>query len=125
MGPSPIGKVQAVANQKGGVGPQASLTYSCGVDPDTLERSMHEVLLGRATAADVGGADGPAELRLLTSRDGVTWSDESVDELLGEPATAVARVTVTADRAVVMAVPRQERRDGEHLRQVALVATAR
>jgi chromosome partitioning protein len=71
-------KVLAVANQKGGVGkttsvhtlgeaaaeqgqrvllvdldPQACLTYSCGVDPDDIDRSLHEVLLGRAKAADV------------------------------------------------------------------------
>jgi chromosome partitioning protein len=71
-------KVLAVANQKGGVGkttsvhtlgeaaaeqgqrvllvdldPQACLTYSCGVDPDDIDRSLHEVLLGRAQAADV------------------------------------------------------------------------
>jgi chromosome partitioning protein len=73
-----VGRVIAVANQKGGVGktttvhslgaalaergrrvllvdldPQACLTYSCGVDPDGLGRSLHEVLLGRARATDV------------------------------------------------------------------------
>lgn len=32
--------------------PQASLTWSCGVDPDAIERSMHEVLLRRCKAAD-------------------------------------------------------------------------
>ena len=68
----------AVANQKGGVAktttthalgvalaelgqrvllvdldPQACLTYSCGVDPDSLERSLNDVLAGRAEAAEV------------------------------------------------------------------------
>jgi chromosome partitioning protein len=67
----------AVANQKGGVAktttvhslgvalgergmrtllvdldPQACLTWSMGTDPDTLERSLHDVLLGRADATD-------------------------------------------------------------------------
>ena len=68
----------AVANQKGGVAktttslslgsaladkdlrvllvdldPQACLTYSTGIDPELVERSLHDVLLGRCEAADV------------------------------------------------------------------------
>jgi chromosome partitioning protein len=70
--------VIAVANQKGGVAktttvqalgaalgelglgvllvdldPQACLTFSHGIDPDALERSLHDVLLGRCEAVDV------------------------------------------------------------------------
>jgi chromosome partitioning protein len=70
--------VLAVANQKGGVAktttvhslgaalsemgqrvllvdldPQACLTYSTGIDPDGLEASLHDVLVGRTPAADV------------------------------------------------------------------------
>ena len=70
-------RVVAVANQKGGVAkttstqalgtamaergkrillvdldPQASLTWACGVDPDALELSIHDVLLKRAKADD-------------------------------------------------------------------------
>src|SRR3954452_19580716 len=70
-------RVVAVANQKGGVAktttvhslgaalgerglrtllvdldPQACLTWSTGTDPDALERSLHDVLLGRCDAAD-------------------------------------------------------------------------
>src|SRR4051795_9235116 len=70
-------RVVAIANQKGGVAktttvhslgaalgerglrtllvdldPQASLTWSTGVDPDGLERSLHDVLLGRCDASD-------------------------------------------------------------------------
>jgi chromosome partitioning protein len=69
--------VVAVANQKGGVAktttvhalgtamaergrkvlivdldPQASLTWACGVDPDALEVSIHDVMLKRAKVAD-------------------------------------------------------------------------
>jgi chromosome partitioning protein len=77
-------RVLAVANQKGGVAktttvhslgaalaergravllvdldPQACLTYSTGTDPDSLERSLHDVLVGRVPAAEVIlGADG-------------------------------------------------------------------
>jgi chromosome partitioning protein len=72
-----VTRVVAVANQKGGVAktttvhslgaalaesgrkvllidldPQASLTWACGIDPDTVERSMHEVLLRRSKAGD-------------------------------------------------------------------------
>jgi chromosome partitioning protein len=70
--------VFAVANQKGGVAktttvhalgsafaergrrvlladldPQASLTFSLGVDPEALDRSLHEVFVDRVPAADV------------------------------------------------------------------------
>lgn len=70
--------VLAVANQKGGVAktttvhslgaalaergrrvllvdldPQACLTYSTGTDPDGLEASIHDVMVGRRTAAEV------------------------------------------------------------------------
>jgi chromosome partitioning protein len=70
-------RVIAFANQKGGVAktttvhslgdalaergvptllvdldPQACLTWSTGTDPDALERSLHDVLLGRCSAAD-------------------------------------------------------------------------
>jgi chromosome partitioning protein len=71
-------RVIAVANQKGGVAktttvhnlgsalveaghrvllvdldPQACLTYSLGIDPDALDRSLHDVILKRCDAADV------------------------------------------------------------------------
>lgn len=71
-------RVLAIANQKGGVAkttttytlgavmaeagqrvllvdldPQACLTYSVGIEPDTLDRSLHDVLLDRCGAAEV------------------------------------------------------------------------
>ena len=74
----PTARVLALANQKGGVAkttsvaslgaalaekgkkvllidldPQACLTFSLGVDPDTVEASIHEVLMGRAELVDV------------------------------------------------------------------------
>jgi chromosome partitioning protein len=73
-----VAGVLAVANQKGGVAktttvhslgaalaergrrvllvdldPQACLTWSTGIDPDALEASLHDVLVGRTAAADV------------------------------------------------------------------------
>ena len=72
--PSGVARVIAVANQKGGVAktttvaslgvalhelgqrvllvdldPQACLTFSLGLDPETLELSVHDVLLGRVS----------------------------------------------------------------------------
>lgn len=84
-----MGRVLAVANQKGGVAktttvaslgvalselgqrvllvdldPQACLTFSLGLDPDTIEISVHDVLLGRvgANVAISKTPDGPALL---------------------------------------------------------------
>ena len=73
-----MARVIAVANQKGGVAktttvqtlgaalaeqgqrvllvdldPQACLTWSHGVDPDELERSLHDVMVGRTEVAEV------------------------------------------------------------------------
>ena len=73
-----MGVIIAAANQKGGVAktttvhalaeawwergkrvlmvdldPQACLTFANGVDPDALEQSLHDVLLGRTGAVDV------------------------------------------------------------------------
>jgi chromosome partitioning protein len=73
-----MGRVLAVANQKGGVAktttthslgaglaelgervllvdldPQACLTYSLGIDSDALDRSLQDVLAGRAEAGEV------------------------------------------------------------------------
>ncbi len=54
-------RVVAIANQMAERGrkillvdldPQASLTWACGVDPDLLEVSIHDVLLKRAKAED-------------------------------------------------------------------------
>lgn len=82
-----MAKIVAVANQKGGVAktttvqslgvalaqggrrtlvvdldPQACLTFSLGLDPDTLDSSLHDVLVRRAKVADVtrpvAGVDG-------------------------------------------------------------------
>jgi chromosome partitioning protein len=83
----------AVANQKGGVAktttvhslgaalaergrrvllvdldPQACLTFSTGTDPEKLELSLHDVLVGRNTAADV-----------LVTRDDVDLLPSTID----------------------------------------------
>ncbi len=97
--------VVAVANQKGGVAKtttvaslgaafaelgkrvllvdldaQACLTYSLGVDPDAVESSVHDVLLGRSDLADV----------ILECEDGVDLVPSTID-LAGAEAVLLAR----------------------------------
>ena len=82
-----MGAVIAVANQKGGVAktttvhtlavalaekgkrvlmvdldPQACLTYEVGIDPETLDRSIHDVMLGRVSAAEALAHNGTVDL---------------------------------------------------------------
>src|SRR3954462_2291510 len=95
-GPSDGGgpTVIALANQKGGVAkttsvasigaalaelgqrvllvdldPQACLTFSLGVDPDTVERSVHDVLTGSAEVGDV----------VVTCEEGVDLVPSTID----------------------------------------------
>jgi chromosome partitioning protein len=112
-------RVIAVANQKGGVAktttvhtlgnalvergkrillvdldPQACLTFSNGVDPEALQLSMHDVMLGRATAAEaivrVGDLDllpstidlAGSELHLLSRTGREYVLRRSLDDLL-------------------------------------------
>jgi chromosome partitioning protein len=106
-GPSPDTGVTtiALANQKGGVAkttsvasigaalaelgqrvllvdldPQACLTFSLGVDPDTVERSIHDVLTGSAEIADV----------VVTCEEGVDLVPSAID-LAGAEAMLLAR----------------------------------
>ncbi len=105
MKPRSTARVMAVANQKGGVAKtttvaslgaafaehglrvllvdldaQACLTFSLGIDPDTVEASLHEVLLGSASATDV----------LVSASDGVDLLPASID-LAGTEAQLLAR----------------------------------
>ena len=98
-------RVMAVANQKGGVAKtttvaslgaamaehglrvllvdldaQACLTFSLGIDPDTVEASLHEALLGSVGAADV----------LVPASEGVDLLPASID-LAGTEAQLMAR----------------------------------
>ena len=104
--------VISVANQKGGVAKttsvaslgaafaehgkrvllvdldaQACLTFSLGVDPDAVELSVNEVLLGKATVADA----------TVECDDGVDLVPSVID-LAGAEAPAVGRSILTTSR---------------------------
>ncbi|HMM94170.1 ParA family protein [Phycicoccus sp.] len=105
MAPKRKARIIALANQKGGVAkttsvaslgaafaeagkrvllvdldPQACLTFSLGVDPDTVEASVHDVLVGGADLADV----------VQTCADGVDLVPSSI-ELAGAEAVLLGR----------------------------------
>jgi chromosome partitioning protein len=98
----------AVANQKGGVAktttvasvgvalaelgrrilvvdldPQACLTFSLGVDPDALELSIHDVLMGRVGAAMAIRPVAGSALDLLPSTIDLTGSEVSMHDMAG------------------------------------------
>lgn len=102
-----LATIVALANQKGGVAkttsvaslgaafaglglrvllvdldPQACLTFSLGVDPETVAESIHDVLLGRVALGDVV-LDGPEGVRLVPSTIDLAGSEAA---LLGRPA---------------------------------------
>ena len=66
--------------------PQACLTYANGVDPDILELSLHDVMIGRAQARDVLVKHGELHLlrtgkdvlrlRIEKLRAGNAWAEE-------------------------------------------------
>ena len=60
---------------------------------------------------------------LLTSRDGVTWSRTSVDDLVGGSSYGVQRIVIKDDRAV--AIVNQSNPGRAHTRQLAVVGTPR
>ena len=102
-----MGKIVAIANQKGGVGktttcvnlaaslavtrrsvllvdldPQGNATMGCGVDKDALERSVCDVLLEGVAAAEVIQPALHENLALLPSNQELTLAEA---ELLNQP----------------------------------------
>jgi len=124
-----VTRVLAVANQKGGVAktttvhalgfslaelgrrvllidldPQACLTYSAGIDPDTLDRSLHDVFVRKMKAADarrtLPGVDG---LDILPSTIDLAGSEVHLLTRTGrEHVLARALVPVMDDYDVVL-----------------------
>ena len=136
-----MGRVIAVANQKGGVAktttvaslgvalsemgrrvllvdldPQACLTFSLGLDPESLDLSVHDVLLGRVSAAvaichtedgpdllpstiDLAGAEAmllPRTGREYVLREALEEVADNYDEVLLDCAPSLGVLTINA-----------------------------
>ena len=126
-----MARVLAVANQKGGVAktttvaslgaalvargksvlvvdldPQASLTFSLGYDPDRLDASVHEVLIGEANAEALTAA--VQDRRDSTS--GVSLDEEMTNLIRFQRAyQASARAMSTLDEAIDVLINRTGR----------------
>ncbi|HEV2809588.1 MAG TPA: hypothetical protein VGV93_04215 [Acidimicrobiales bacterium] len=68
------------------------------------------------------GAEGVDHL-LLTTSDAVTWSAQSVSELVDEPVSTIGQPVISGAQVVVPVAPIRPRGPNGHLEQVALVAT--
>ena len=102
------------------------------VDPDVAAgKQAHAVAAGIGDFGIVAAvvlSDDRGEssaTRIVASRDGTTWEDSAVDDLVGEPARTVSRVVVTDKRAIVTVGVGEERRSGSGpLPQRALIGVA-
>lgn len=126
----------AVVVRSDGAGGWTTSPLSAAVDPDTIAGRFHVYAAGvgplgivvvGATAPEVQGRnDVNPPVRLLVSRDGVTWSDQSVEELAGQPVAGVTRVSIEGQRAIVTAnLPRPGGPSSKPSpsKQIALVGT--
>jgi chromosome partitioning protein len=126
-----MARVFAVANQKGGVAktttvhtlgdalaelgervllvdldPQACLTFAVGLDPDTIEPTLHDVLLGRAKAEDAVTTAG--RVRILPANIDLAGSEVHLMARTGREhalARALARVLDDVDTVLLDCPP--------------------
>lgn len=131
VGGAETGAVLTVADGNGGWTTTALATL---IDPAVLEdRSVHAsavsfgefgIALNATLVPDENGekeSSAPVVHRVLVSRDGATWDDFALDDIVGEAKGSVSRIAVLADRVVVTASLPNRSGPADTRRQVVVV----
>jgi hypothetical protein len=79
--------------------------------------------LSNAVATATGAQPTGPEIFLLHSRDGITWSRDSLDEIAGEAITGTGGIRLTDTQVIVAANLAGERNPNGTPKQTLLVAT--
>jgi hypothetical protein len=79
--------------------------------------------LSNAVATATGASPAGPELFLLHSRDGITWSRDSLDDIAGQAITGTGGIRVTDTKVIVAALLAGERNPNGTPKQTLLVAT--
>jgi hypothetical protein len=106
--------------------PAGTQVYAGNAGVGGAGAAMSVMIVNRETSKDGTTRDrGEPVNRLLTTRDGVTWHDQSLDDLVGRPRTFVNMIVVTDDRVVLTAAEPKTDEKAATAPRITLVGTPR